>query len=126
MILYSRIHVLYIEYLRASFDDRINIDIRHITFHRMLYLVTLYSKLNKLSFYKNTLTNIKKIYYINLNHGVKYFFQRIKSQVNFLIYINRAILIYYICKHLTKLNYIAELIYNIYVTNNHKIILFCD
>ena len=126
LILYFRIHVLYIECLRASFDDRINIDIKHITFHRMLCLITLYSKLNKLSFYKNTSTNIKKIYYINLNHGAEYFFQRIKPQINFLIYIDRAILIYYIYKHSTKLNYIAELIYNICIINDRKVILFCD
>ena len=126
LILYFRIYVLYIECLRTSFDDRINIDIKHITFHRMLYLVTLCSKLNKLNFYKNTSTNIKKIYHINLNHGVEYFFQRIKPQINLLMYTDRATLIHYICKHSTKLSYIAELIYNICVINDHKVILFCD
>ena len=126
LVLYFRIYILYIECLRASFDNRINIDIRYITFHRMLCLITLCSKLNKLNFYKNTSTNIKKIYYVNLNHDVKYFFQRIKPQINLLIYINRAILIYYICRYSTKLNYIVELIYNIYVINDRKIIFFCD
>ena len=126
LILYFRIYVLYIECLKASFDDRINNDIKHITFHRMLCLITLCPELDKLNFYKNTLTNIKKIYYANLNHDVEYFFQCIKSQINFLIYIDRATLIYYICKHSTKLSYIVELIYNIYVTNDCKVILFCD
>ena len=126
LILYFRIHILYIGCLRAGFDDRINNDIKYITFYRMLCLIIFCSKLDKLSFYKDTSTNIKKIYYVNLNHGVEYFFQRIKSQINLLIYINRAILIYYIYKHSTKLNYIVELVYNICITNDRKIILFCD
>ena len=92
----------------------------------MLYLITFYSKLNKLNFYKDTSTNIKKIYYINQNHDVDYYFQRIKSQINLFIYIDRAILIYYICKHSIKFFYIVELIYNICVINDRKIILFCD
>ena len=92
----------------------------------MLYLAILCPKLNKLNFYKDTLINIKKIYYVNQDHDVDYYFQRIKSQMNLLIYIDRAILIYYICKHFIKLFYIAELIYNIYVINDRKIILFCD
>ena len=46
--------------------------------------------------------------------------------MNLLMYIDRAILIYYIYKHSIKLSYIVELIYNICVTNNRKIILFCD
>ena len=74
LILYFRIYAQCIECLRARFDDRINNDIRHITFYRMLYLAILYSKLNKLSFYKDTSTNIKKIYYVNQDHDVDYYF----------------------------------------------------
>ena len=126
LILYFRIYVLCIGCLRTNFDNRINIDIKYIAFYRMLCLITLCSKLNKLNFYKNTSMNIKKIYYVNLNHDIEYFFQRTKSQINFFMYINRATLIYYICKHSTKFNYIIKLIYDIYVMNDRKIILFCD
>ena len=126
LILYFRIYTQCIECLKTRFNDRINNDIRYITFHRMLYLTILCSELNKLNFYKNTSTNIKKIYHVNQNHGVDYYFQRIKSQMNLFIYTDRAALIYYIYKHFIKLFYIVKFVYNICVTNDRKIILFCD
>lgn len=42
------------------------------------------------------------------------------------MYTDRPSLVHYICRHSTKLAYVAWMVHKIYIVNRRKVILFCD